>query len=1016
MTIDATKKPTRRMAALLAALSFAGPSWAQPLSKVTFKVDMTGVEDSDGAYVTGSFSGPPDGWAILPMTHEGDGVHSYRTELAPGLEGGYFFLRRNDWDARESVPRRCAKAWDIDRKYAIPEADVAYAHKYASCAKIMPPGSQAAAPEPDVVEEVVVTGSRRLFRDALEEKRSSEHIIEALSLEDIDSLPNVTIAEALVRLPGVNGTRDRGNQSQATIRGLGPRMVLGTVNGREVASSEPSRNIRWEQYPSELISRVQVYKTQSADMVSGGIAGTVNLDTVSPLAHDGPRYTLSAASAYYESGRDIPGYSPWGNRLSGTLVRTLGDNVGMALGLTSQTQKNAFPSYQGWGFNTPGSWQPDLPSGGGDLDGEGTTGYVPWGVQVEVGKPETERVGLLGALQFQPTDAIDVRYDSLYAEFDMGIDQDQTWYQGIGNQHDLQAGQYSDVVVVDDYALAATAQNKSGAQCRHDPFSESVAQCVDIRHVLARYRQKNSVFTQGLNADISVWEDIRVEADIAYSKAKRTSYWHGLYFDAEDATFSYDFRGRPSVSVPADSPSARPEAAALKVVDCATGFCGSENGNENQGSRLVDESWSYALAFAKPMEAADLTSVDFGIRYSNRQKEVVWEQFQMPRESESGQDTAVLSAIGFSSYTLPEIHSSPILTAPSFQAAVNPFGGIDYDLAAPNDDQYWKVSEDLVAAYVKANFEGDTQDTRYYTANVGVRAIRVDTKSFDVQGVWIGNDYTKLLPSASVNFFIDEQSIARLGVAKAMSRPPLDELRVGRLINAPLGTIVGNTGNPWLGPFTSTQIDLSYEWYFAPESLAAVTLFYKKLDDYIGYATLPIEGRGGRIVELTAPRNARDGYLRGFELTFQAPFTSLLPRSWRDVSVGIYSNYAFADSDILELYPVDNPFAMSGLAKHTAAVDLWLWWRGLDLRMGWKHHSDFTVGFGWDGSSLSRLDAETNVSASAAYRFNDNLSMRLQGWNLTDEVARTTRGNNDHDLRRFDVYGRGFFFDVTWKM
>ena len=113
-----------------------GPSAARALSKVTFKVDMTGVEDSDGAYVTGSFSGPPDGWAILPMTHEGGGVHSYRTELAPGSEGGYYFLRRDDWDARESVPRRCAKAWNIDRKYAIPVSDSVYAFEYGSCNRI----------------------------------------------------------------------------------------------------------------------------------------------------------------------------------------------------------------------------------------------------------------------------------------------------------------------------------------------------------------------------------------------------------------------------------------------------------------------------------------------------------------------------------------------------------------------------------------------------------------------------------------------------------------------------------------------------------------------------------------------------------------------------------------------------------------------------------------------------------------------------------------------------------------
>ena len=100
------------------------------------------------------------------------------------------------------------------------------------------------------LDEVVVTGYRKSLEDSLEVKRNSELVVEAVTGGDIGALPDVTIAESLVRLPGINGTRDRGNQSQATLRGLGPRLVLGLVNGREVASSEPSRNVRWEIYPS----------------------------------------------------------------------------------------------------------------------------------------------------------------------------------------------------------------------------------------------------------------------------------------------------------------------------------------------------------------------------------------------------------------------------------------------------------------------------------------------------------------------------------------------------------------------------------------------------------------------------------------------------------------------------------------------------------------------------------------------------------------------------------------------
>ena len=857
------------------------------------------------------------------------------------------------------------------------------------------------------MEEVTVKGIRRALKDALEVKRSSDHIVDTLSLKDIDAIPNVTIAEALVRLPGVNGTRDRGNQSQATIRGLGPRMVLGTVNGREVASSEPSRNIRWEQYPSELISQVKVYKTQSADLIAGGIAGTVNLDTVAPLDYDGPKYTFSGVGAYYEGGKDIPDYNQWGNKLSGSLVKAFNNKIGIALGVASQKQKNAFPSYQGWGFNTPASWQPSLPVGGGDLDGQGTTGYVPWGAQIEVGKIETDRIGLLGTLQFRPSDAIDIRYDVLYSEFDMDVEQDQTWYQGTGNLNNLQAGLYSDVVVVDDRALAATARSPVPG-CIHRADG-SIPQCFDIRHVLAMYDQENSVFTQGLNLKFS-GDSVRVDADIAYSKAERKNYWHGLYFDDRNATFSYDFRSTPSVSVPEGSPSARPETAQLVVVDCTTGLC---SGNDNEGSQLEDENWSYKLNINKSLDAGHLSSIDLGIRYSDRNKEVVWEQFKMPR---GGDNPAQVLPDGFSSYTLSAFDTSPILTAPSFATAADPFGGLDFSLAYINEDRYWRVSEENLAGYIKANFKGSIGSSSYYTANVGVRVVDVGTESSDVSGAAIGNDYTEVLPSASINFFLDEENIIRLSVSRAISRPPLDELRVGKLINAPSGNIDGNTGNPLLTPLISKQLDLSYEWYFAPESLAAATAYYKKIDDYIGYTSFDLEFRDGRGFDIYGPKNEQEGYIRGVELTFQTPFTSLLPKALKGVSAGIYSNYAYAHSNIKELYPADNPYPLAGLAKHTAAVDLWFWRQPFDLRFGWKYHSAFTTGFGWDGSELNTLDAEMNVNASLAYLINDNLTLRVQGYNLMNERARITRNNNEHDLRRFDKYGRTYFFGVSWKM
>ena len=81
------------------------------------------------------------------------------------------------------------------------------------------------------------------------------------------------------------------------------------------------------------------------------------------------------------------------------------------------------------------------------------------------------------------------------------------------------------------------------------------------------------------------------------------------------------------------------------------------------------------------------------------------------------------------------------------------FGGLDFSLAEIDEERYWRVSEENLAGYVKANFEGSIGSSSYYTANVGVRVVDVGTDSSDIRGVAISNNYTEVLPSASLNFF-----------------------------------------------------------------------------------------------------------------------------------------------------------------------------------------------------------------------------------------------------------------------
>jgi iron complex outermembrane receptor protein len=143
-----------------------------------------------------------------------------------------------------------------------------------------PSGADAA---PTEVEEIVVTGLRRGLADSISIKRRETSIVEAVSAEDIGKLPDVSIAESIARLPGLAAQRVNGRAQVISIRGLAPDFTTTLLNGRQQASSGDNRAVEFDQYPSELLSGVVIYKTPDAEVSGMGLSGTADLRTVRPL-------------------------------------------------------------------------------------------------------------------------------------------------------------------------------------------------------------------------------------------------------------------------------------------------------------------------------------------------------------------------------------------------------------------------------------------------------------------------------------------------------------------------------------------------------------------------------------------------------------------------------------------------------------------------------------------------------------------------------------------------------------
>src|SRR5690606_17847406 len=124
------------------------------------------------------------------------------------------------------------------------------------------------------LDRVLVTGIRSSIEKSIDTKQTSTSIVEAISAEDIGKLPDSSIAESIARLPGLTAQRERGRATQINIRGFAGDFSTATLNGREQASTGDNRGVEFDQYPSELLSQVVVYKTPDAALVGQGLSGT----------------------------------------------------------------------------------------------------------------------------------------------------------------------------------------------------------------------------------------------------------------------------------------------------------------------------------------------------------------------------------------------------------------------------------------------------------------------------------------------------------------------------------------------------------------------------------------------------------------------------------------------------------------------------------------------------------------------------------------------------------------------
>lgn len=879
---------------------------------------------------------------------------------------------------------------------------------------------QSASASTDGLEEVIVTGVRQAMRDSIIMKKNTALVSDNISTADIGQLPDVTIAEELNRLPGINTTRDRGNASQASVRGLGPRLVLGLVNGREVASSEPSQDLRWEIYPSEILSGAQVYKSQDATLVPGGIAATIDIRTMSPLDYHGPTLTLRAGPTYNEIGNSLPHYDPKGFRGSAGFAKHLNDDFAVSLAASVQKEKNGFPDFRSWGWNTPAN------SGGhtGDLNGDGIPDNTTWGLNTEVKEVTQDRAALAGTAEWRTSSGATIKADALYSQYEIKENQFQAWF---GNNI---TGNWTDPTPppVGSGPCGYNCGAYNGPGSSYDIVNGSVV-AADMENAfpnyqseIARYKERHSLAVAGLNAawKTDTWSS---SLDLSYSEAWRKNRWEAIYLDTLfPPNLVFDIRaGQAPYSA---TPGFNPADPALQSV--SIGGPNSRNGTSDGPEETKDRIGALAADFSRAFSGGAITDVKFGARLSDREKTHTHIQYALCAGTGSpctGTYSISLANAGLESFTVPGFTAPPMVWGDfdALRALVYP----DDSIPAGTMDlpsQHFKISERTYEGYVKIDFKGEL-GSKSLTGGLGVRVAHLSTTSdgfvsLDNGATYnplsVDNSYTDVLPSLNMVLQLSDQTLLRFGAGIAISRPPLDALGTGFTIFSTPGVVplTGGGGNPLLKPYKANQLDLSYEWYFHEESLLALAAYYKDLKNMIGAS------QSNQIINnlpavITSENNTPGGHVSGLEFTYSTRFY-FLPEALRNF--GIYANYAYVNSNIHEVAPVGNPYPMIGLAKGTSELDLFYNKGGFETRVAWKHHSDFTVAPTWVGTTLKNLAAESILDASVSYDWNKKWGVRLQGHNLTNERGLFTVDNDPNHLANdsgYDVFGRSYLLDVS---
>jgi TonB-dependent receptor len=920
--------------------------------------------------------------------------------------------------------------------------------------------------ETQETEIIEVRGIRGALGRAMDAKREAGGVVDSISAEDIGKFPDTNLAESLQRITGVSIDRSGGEGQLITVRGFGPQFNTVLVNGRQMASENQSRAFSFDTISSDLVKSLDVHKTSTATMQSGGIGSTVNVSTARPFAISGFKFAGSVKGVYDENSEET---TP---QVSALISNTFNDDtLGVLFALSHQERKTRLNQAQtdGWLENV-GVPNPQTESG------EAYTGNIfsPRNYDHKVTTEERTRTNANLVIQYAPTDNLIITADALYSDFDVETD-------------------------TTSYGHWFTAPNLEG-------FGDAVGATVDANGTVIDLYQEVGLATDmhakkfdrltessalGLNFDWDVNDNLNMTFDISHSSAERAANngrgdQLSLIGYANRVRYQIDGNILPYASEFASANAAiysgQQEIDGVAYLDPShedyqpgAGVSDHLDAANSRAHVMLRRGWAVEDTVdqfrwdSTWLDDADsgLAAVKFGAMYSSETKSL--DRWDNEGEGihcafcgypdEPNMDAFSQYVFDAGSDFLGDVSGSGRMPTSwlahdgeanfTFLEAYSAANGDDISFDAVKRNKSFEITEETISLYIEFDFETELAGMPL-SASAGFRyeATDVDVDGTDepvtelvildktemlasygaAESISKSSDYEALLPSLSIKLDINDDLVARFAASQTITRPTLDSLSPVTVIGTTRqgGNLTSSSGNSELEPFTSDNLDLSLEWYYADASYISAGYFRKNVANFIINTTedITFELADGSLLTdpstgddvdnpdatdttavftNTLPNNSESAIVDGWEIALQHTF---------DSGFGIIANATLVGSDA-ELDPSDitQVFALTGLSDSYNLVGFYE--NGpLQVRLAYNWRDSFVQLLTQsNGDGVTIVEDYAQVDASGSYDINDNVTIFFEGINLTEEYVHK-RGRFANQLLLVEDSGRRFALGV----